>query len=452
MNERDIAGHYAALGIGWTATAEEIKAAYRALAKVYHPDRNPDPTAEARFQRISAAYATLGDPEKRKRYDQAQYRTPGTEERSTGAPRHIEPITCSRCKKVTAQPRYAVYWTVISAIIATWRTPSQGIFCAACARGVAFRCSAISSVAGWWGVWGIVWTPKYIIENSLGGGQEANANTRLLWYNALAFLSQGNLKLAHALARKVASTDTDLALDAADLLSEMHRSGISRDTAHLADPWKRHWGSTLSQMFLGLAVPALAVFMMASEGEVGRVSDSNPGVNSWNQPTPISPDSENAVSSGLEEEVPPAVAQPPPICAEVPEDGALLEGALHSGEFGHKIVVRNGSSGPAIIKVRDAASGKTAFAFYVSQGSTASASPIPDGRYRIQYAFGDALGQDCKNFNQLQGASEFPSEETFIMEERGTSLVASELSYTLYNVPGGNVRPESIDPAAFLSD
>ncbi len=62
--------YYKTLGVDKKATAEEIKKAYRKLARKYHPDRNPDDKeAEARFKEISQAHDVLGDPEKRKQYD-----------------------------------------------------------------------------------------------------------------------------------------------------------------------------------------------------------------------------------------------------------------------------------------------------------------------------------------------------------------------------------------------
>ncbi|MER3452405.1 MAG: molecular chaperone DnaJ [Acidimicrobiia bacterium] len=62
--------YYKILGVPETASQREIKAAYRRLSKQYHPDRNPG--AEDRFKEISAAYDVLGDPEKRKAYDEVR--------------------------------------------------------------------------------------------------------------------------------------------------------------------------------------------------------------------------------------------------------------------------------------------------------------------------------------------------------------------------------------------
>src|SRR6202051_662878 len=62
--------YYKTPGVDKKATAEEIKKAYRKLARQYHPDRNPDDKqAEARFKEISQAHDVLGDPAKRKQYD-----------------------------------------------------------------------------------------------------------------------------------------------------------------------------------------------------------------------------------------------------------------------------------------------------------------------------------------------------------------------------------------------
>ena len=68
MEYRD---YYKILGVSRTASAEEIKGAYRKLAMQYHPDRNPgDKQAEERFKEMNEAYQVLSDAQKRARYDQ----------------------------------------------------------------------------------------------------------------------------------------------------------------------------------------------------------------------------------------------------------------------------------------------------------------------------------------------------------------------------------------------
>lgn len=62
---------YAVLGVSRSASADELKTAYRKLARQHHPDVNPNnPAAEEKFKEIGQAYAILSDPEKRARYDQ----------------------------------------------------------------------------------------------------------------------------------------------------------------------------------------------------------------------------------------------------------------------------------------------------------------------------------------------------------------------------------------------
>ncbi len=71
--------YYQIMGVGRDASAEDLKRAYRRLARKYHPDVSKEPNAEERFKEVGEAYEVLRDPEKRAAYDGLGTRRPGEE-------------------------------------------------------------------------------------------------------------------------------------------------------------------------------------------------------------------------------------------------------------------------------------------------------------------------------------------------------------------------------------
>ncbi|MFI4966851.1 MAG: J domain-containing protein, partial [Caulobacterales bacterium] len=412
MKPQDPRGYYEVLGVPADASAEAIKRAFRAVAMECHPDKNADSRAAARFRKLSEAYAVLSDDRSRATYDRRS--DPGRRARARGADARAadaagdaqaasaaaapgELIHCSCCNRPTAQPRHAVYWTVISVLV-TWRRSTRGVYCAGCANRISLRCTALTAALGWWGVLGLVWTPLAILRNARGGQRQEAADAQLLWRNAKAFLAQGKPAVAHALARQVAAMKSANALDAADLLAELHRAGVPRDTPPLVDPWRARAGAVALQGGLAMAAPVLVGALVWVYG-VPAGALATPAYARALEPMVRA--SFSTIAPGAEPPGAATAAPPAPTCARPPQDGELLEGRLDPVKFGHHVEVNNGADGPTIIKLRDADTGRLRLAFFVSKGGHAKVGPLPDGAYRIQYAVGSALAQDCKSFTSL---------------------------------------------------
>jgi len=426
-----------------SASAEEIKSAFRRLAKTLHPDVSTDANAKAKFQAANEAYEVLSDANARAGYDSLGYEQESAEE-EVRAP---EPVKCSRCGNVTAQPRYAIYRSVVSVLVTTVRNPIQGIFCAACGRQTALKASLISAVAGWWAVpWGPIYTVAEIYRNANGGRQPPGAKERLLWTNALAFLGLGQLKLSYALAREVRKTANEEIGDAASKLMEFLRGRGIKDVPPLQDSWRFSFGNLAIHLGLLAALP-LALFIALQYSQTGTGSlPANP-FDSYGPPPATSVVSTPPESYAPSTVIPATAALA--TCARPPGNGAVLQDNVSWSVKSNALEIHNGGGGDAIIKIRDVTTGGLLVSFLVQKDATATYSNIPDGQYRIQYGFGGSLAEDCTSFTKLTGAGEFPAPNEFTTTNDGFYIRTTILSFTLYTVPNGNVRPATIDAAQF---
>lgn len=199
MSNKDSLGYYCLLGVLTTATASEIKAAYRSKAMELHPDRNPGKNTTAEFQALQAAYDVLSNEKLRQQYDADSAIPSSAASDDGGSYKPLEPIYCSKCNSITAQPRYKVFYSVYGYIFGAYKKPHQGIFCSSCEIKEGLKASAITLVAGWWSIAGFIWTISTLIQN-LVGGRFNEQNARLQGYQAMYFAQVGKLDVSRAIA------------------------------------------------------------------------------------------------------------------------------------------------------------------------------------------------------------------------------------------------------------
>jgi hypothetical protein len=144
---------------------------------------------------------------------------------------------------------------------------------------------------------------------------------------------------------------------------------------------------------------------------------------------------------------------PAPICASPITNGYLLYVDLHRPTGPNKLVIKNGGAGNAIIKVMDASTGRLAVAFFVESGNSVTYDALPDGVYHIHYAIGDGdLAESCRSFIKTRWADQFPGDKDFFSTREYNAVRYQERSFTLYDVPFGNIQPQAMSIEQFNAE
>jgi len=209
--------YYQILQVDIQASSEVIEAAYRRLARLYHPDLNKNMNAVTKMQELNEAYNVLRDPVQRRRYDeklrlatsQQDEPTSSTQTSSTSADETVlnYPVCCQNCGQSDSSLRIAFFPYVISIILFTFRRTWGGLYCIKCRRNEMFKAKVISLLFGWWGIpFGLFYTLNVLFKASQGD-IPADVNATYLQGLGAYFLNQHKIidaeqALAASLAHK----------------------------------------------------------------------------------------------------------------------------------------------------------------------------------------------------------------------------------------------------------
>jgi len=248
---------YATLGVVPDASRSAIQAAFRELARRWHPDRNDSEDAVAQFAAISNAYAVLGSDTRRAAYD----RTAQVRGADRPPPARARPIHCSECGAATAMPRILVFRMSVGLGVWSHVRRTEGVFCSRCARRAGIEASLWTAVMGWWAIpFGPLVSAWCIWSNARGGSRRAKVDRRLVLVNAQVFFEQDNLKLANALARRaLEGADRDDAETAEAIIQRVKLRGLDGRQVVIKDPWRFDFSYAALHMVLLLAPIALMI-------------------------------------------------------------------------------------------------------------------------------------------------------------------------------------------------
>lgn len=421
MQNKDPKGYYAILQVSATADTSEIKSAFKRRAMELHPDRNRSPSATQDFQKLNEAYEVLSNSEARAQYDtqSIQIENPTEDSRE----KNIDPIICSCCGKISAQPRYVIFYVVKSYLVMTSRSTVQGIFCSACAEKRAIKASLITWLLGWWSIpWGPIYSVQALFTNALGGKQPVDLNARILAHQAMYFASIGKFEIAGAIARDCLALIKKTNLKAPDVASikiqiERLLTICGDDSPQLRNPWG---------VILKLLIPLILIFTTITGWIAYEINSPKNNV------------SYRGAQPQQERYVRPLTA---PNGSSWPLVAAYIAGYPVLNQTGLATVSIDNRQNDSDVFVKlvalDSSEKSTVRTLYIPAYETFSMNGVTPGRYDVRY-------RDLKSGGFFQS-------EPFSIEETKTynGTQYTDLSITLYKVRDGNMRTFKINESEF---
>lgn len=409
---KDPKSYYSILGVGFTAETEEIKQAFKQKAKELHPDKNQDRDTTKEFQFLNEAYAVLIDPNSRAKYDSSIYDEPKKSE--------PDPIRCSCCGKVTAQPRYVIYFEVKSFIFVTTRNTVQGIFCSECADKKVLKPTLITWALGWWGFpFGILFSLHAIVVNLLGGQKPKDINRSILQYQAWYFAQQGKLNIADSIANDALQFSDSKHIDEIKAFRDsLKQFNGNQEFKKLKNKWIFFSRSFLLQLIiiLGVSIAIIGSIIYSSyqEKQISKVKED----------AQISYESLHSI-------------QP------LPENGQLIITPKEEKIMAPFSVKTSGAENH-FVKLEDIQTGKIVMAMFIHAGNTVETT-VPLGTYKLKYA----AGNNWYGLEELFGTETIRTvaNETFTFEIQGNQVVGNTVELILQT--RGNLHTTDISKADF---
>ncbi len=296
----DFEGYYKALGIPPTASADEVKRAFRERARDLHPDRNRTRDTTAEFQKLSAAYEVLKDPKKRADYNaegarrmrmgsgssggttatgarSAETAAPGSGAGSTGYTAYTysrptraqaELRMCARCGCLSAQPRVAYFLAVRGLITQVKTIRKGGIYCARCAMVEGLKNNLANWMVGWWALpYGPVKVVEATLINLVGGERPNAENAELLYRQAMGFHYAGHNKIALGIIQDALRLAPSIVMRDKLLELRKHLGGDGQ-----VKKLRNQWRIIDDRIFLAQAIPLAVIILIVLQNLFSMVN------------------------------------------------------------------------------------------------------------------------------------------------------------------------------------